>query len=529
MDRSYLDDGSAPTAIRAKKLYDVEELLGVENAQYLKIRGNFRNTDNRGDGKWLVSKTSFYRLRSLLNKFRQEDEIRSKKQLAHVHNPSARKRRKLRGPSSAILAAAHDFSDDSSDDSIETTYVDTNQVEFDAAEFIVVDEVVEEDDKSSDFNSTAAGRIDGSQSFVIAETAEIVDDILDPEYSSSNDDADMAVSGSKKKQQLKNAVLQFLQDRIEAERAADDDSDDVMLSDSNGDDEYQRKSNRLLTAQKDARRPVLTVEFEADQSIPAAVIGDNSSSDEDELQELPIVPAYEQIGNNQFSGNALFANDISGVDNSSAISTELYSSEKRKGVQVKKSMQTLLKLQTAARIEFLRREPQGGLNWTNLTKHLGSLLDMTQVDMTTTLQLLKASNLDPKLSQLPETGKSLMEPKRGMMKMARVEYKPIPIGTTGDYGHYGLIEGLLGMSIGTMCKNNRFLLDKLVEKRKKFFGNSILNLNNTSNSNDLLLLSEKMDRMKKRMLRFRQKKIEKFEALNPNDGNYIYIISSYIY
>jgi hypothetical protein len=31
----------------------------------------------------------------------------------------------------------------------------------------------------------------------------------------------------------------------------------------------------------------------------------------------------------------------------------------------------------------------------------------------------------------------------------------------------GLIEGLIGSSIGTMCKKNRYLLDKLVKKWKR--------------------------------------------------------------
>jgi uncharacterized membrane protein len=192
----------------------------------------------------------------------------------------------------------------------------------------------------------------------------------------------------------------------------------------------------------------------------------------------------------------------------------VYSSAKQNGTgNQKKSMQTLLKLQIAARIDFIKEQPRGGLTWTNLTKHMASMMDITQVDMTTILQLFKASGLDPKLSQLPETGKSLMEPRRAKMKEARLYYQPIPIGMTGDYAHYGLIEGLLGTSIGTMCKNNRYLLNKLVEKRRRFFENSILNLNDEKNRNNQLL-SLKLERVKQRLLRFRLKKIAKFKALN---------------
>jgi hypothetical protein len=92
-------------------------------------------------------------------------------------------------------------------------------------------------------------------------------------------------------------------------------------------------------------------------------------------------------------------------------------------------------------------------------------------------------------------------------------YRPIPCGLTGNYAHYGLIEGLIGNSIGTLCKNNRFLLDNLVKRRRDMFWNSILNLG-TRDSNFKLL--SKFERMKERLLRFRQKKKAKFNAIAGN-------------
>jgi hypothetical protein len=82
-----------------------------------------------------------------------------------------------------------------------------------------------------------------------------------------------------------------------------------------------------------------------------------------------------------------------------------------------------------------------------------------------------------------------------------------------------LIEGLLGISIGTLCKNNRFLLDNLVKKRREMFWNSILNLGQRDSNFKLL---GKLERMKERLLRFKQKKIAKFNAIAGNQvGKFI--------
>jgi hypothetical protein len=50
----------------------------------------------------------------------------------------------------------------------------------------------------------------------------------------------------------------------------------------------------------------------------------------------------------------------------------------------------------------------------------------------------------------------------------------MPCGPNGTYAHYGLIDGLLGFSIGAIFQDIRFYLDKLVEFKPEIFKESIL-------------------------------------------------------
>ena len=53
--------------------------------------------------------------------------------------------------------------------------------------------------------------------------------------------------------------------------------------------------------------------------------------------------------------------------------------------------------------------------------------------------------------------------------------RPIPCGQTGTYAHYGLIDGLLGLSIGSLHQDVRYYLDRLVQLYPEAFERSIIN------------------------------------------------------
>jgi hypothetical protein len=502
--------------VRAKRKrgpYDLYEKLGAENIQYLVDKNVIFRTVERN--QWLVSKSHYYRLVTKLARLRKQDEIDQRNWEAAQAKRKPENKRKRRRESSSSASAKSDES------VVNPAAYFQPLTDEQAAELIVEDR---EDDEASSTSLAASVSLDvddetaaaaAAETSFTAAAADAYSEMAVPDeddnYSSSNEDDEIMIN-----RQTKSVLLKFLEERVQAEREEESSSS----SDDWDGDSALNKTNKPAVADPQAKsRPVLTVEFER-PGVPAGeviIADESSSSSTDEEGELPSVPENELIGNNQFAGDALFAEagntDAASVDTAQ----QLYIQQKQMGRgRSNKSMQTLLKLQVAARIQFIKQQPRG-LNWTNLMKHVGLLLDMTQVDMTVVLQLLKASQLDPKLAQLPETAKSLMEPKRAIMKAARLQYQPIPVGLTGDYAHYGLIEGLIGMSIGTICKNNRYLLDKLVEKRRRMFGASILNLNDSKIPNHALFL--KFERLKQRMLRFRQKKIAKFKAANILGGN----------
>jgi hypothetical protein len=56
----------------------------------------------------------------------------------------------------------------------------------------------------------------------------------------------------------------------------------------------------------------------------------------------------------------------------------------------------------------------------------------------------------------------------------------MPCGKFGTYAHYGLLDGLLGFSIGAINQDTRFYLDLLVDKKPEMFKKSILTANEKS-------------------------------------------------
>jgi hypothetical protein len=53
----------------------------------------------------------------------------------------------------------------------------------------------------------------------------------------------------------------------------------------------------------------------------------------------------------------------------------------------------------------------------------------------------------------------------------------MPCGEFGTYAHYGLLDGLLGFSIGAINQDTRFYLNRLVQMKSEFFKRSILTAN----------------------------------------------------
>jgi hypothetical protein len=70
----------------------------------------------------------------------------------------------------------------------------------------------------------------------------------------------------------------------------------------------------------------------------------------------------------------------------------------------------------------------------------------------------------------------------GIILILFIIHRAMPCGEHGTYAHYGLIDGLLGFSIGAINQDIRFYLDRLVQIKPEMFKNSVLTANNKMGS-----------------------------------------------
>jgi hypothetical protein len=96
--------------------------------------------------------------------------------------------------------------------------------------------------------------------------------------------------------------------------------------------------------------------------------------------------------------------------------------------QSKNVKKSVLDYEIEARIKSMReKDTKGKLTWPNVMRHITSLLDLPQRHATMMLQILRAAHEDLadstlKLSELPATGKGLIEPPNAELKEARLKY-----------------------------------------------------------------------------------------------------------
>jgi hypothetical protein len=81
--------------------------------------------------------------------------------------------------------------------------------------------------------------------------------------------------------------------------------------------------------------------------------------------------------------------------------------------------------------------------------------------------------------------------------------RPIPCGPGGTYAHYGLLNGLIGNSIGSVSKDVRFYIDKLLEKFPEYFGTTVL-----EKDSKMSLITAKLMKYEKDLLKWRWKQIK---------------------
>jgi hypothetical protein len=390
-------------------LYDVVRCLGEENMEYFwkdpKFRVNNRPGD-RGGGTWYVSRTSLFRLKQQLKRLKQqyadanesssdeESNVADAETVAHDDDETA-------SDQPADVATAVSSSDSSNNESL-----------------------LSSDDADAVLDMESGGDA------TVADTNGSPDNDDDDSNINPAEEIDEEAAVERNNVELKENILQLLEEQTRREREAENDSSSDSVYFNSDDDRKSTTSHSDAVKKKKTRtpRPVIVAEFEADnnKSNEVVVVDDENSSNDEET--LPVViPINEMIGNNQYTADDLFTDNLivapaAAANDPSAINGELLQAEKSKGK--KKSMQTLLKLQTEAQIKFIQQQDfKGNVTWTNVMKHLGYLLDLTQADMTVTLQFFKASGLDPALQKLPETGKVLLEPKRYNMKKARKEFQ----------------------------------------------------------------------------------------------------------
>lgn len=100
-------------------------------------------------------------------------------------------------------------------------------------------------------------------------------------------------------------------------------------------------------------------------------------------------------------------------------------------------------------------------------------------------------------------------------------HRPIPCGSTGTYAHYGLIDGLMGFSVGSTSKDVRFYLDKLVEKFPTMFEGTIVDVHSKPSA-----VSSKFTRFQRHLLKWRWKMIKKAELATAEAGELIIIVAN---
>jgi hypothetical protein len=395
-------------------LFDVVQCLGSENVMKFLLKDKKVRVNTPADlcagGRWFVSRSSLYRLRHQLNRLKRQEEAENLSSDEEIDE--------LVVDDEAAAASHHQLatsSNNCSSDSNNESLLSANADDATAVDMESDCDVHhnQTDDPDEEVNDPDDDDSDDE------EVDEPDDD--DPE----DEEVDEAAA-EQRNVDLKGQILQLLEQQTRREREADNDSSSESVY-FNSDDDKKSTTNHSAAKNNLKRnaRPIIVAEFEAGKSNNVIVIDEDESSNDE--QTLPIiVPSNEMIGNNQYTADDLFTDNPINVpaaaDDSSVNNGGLLEAEKRRGQ--KKSMQTLLKLQTEARMKFIKQQDcRGNATWTNVVKHLGNMLDITQADMTVIVQLLKASELDPALKSLPETGKSLLEPKRHLMKKARKEFE----------------------------------------------------------------------------------------------------------
>jgi hypothetical protein len=84
------------------------------------------------------------------------------------------------------------------------------------------------------------------------------------------------------------------------------------------------------------------------------------------------------------------------------------------------------------------------------------------------------------------------------------DFRPIPCGPGGTYAHYGLLDGLIGNSIGSTSKDVRFYVDKVIEKFPDMFASTVLD-----NASTISVVTGKFHKFQKDLLKWRWKQIRK--------------------
>jgi hypothetical protein len=415
------------TADDTDGMYDVVQCLGIDNVNYLTAHKTWRirtPVDVCHGGQWLVQKRHIFRLRKTLIRLKREDATTEAAAASQENNYSSddddvpATENNTMGDLSLSADDVTAESDEVGDGQIDDAAVNT-RASNNCSTAADTDSPADDDDAAGGGYNDAGDYDDPS-----AANNDPADD--EDGMSTIEEDVDNETAEQEHNVLLKDQILELLDQQTRKERDAENDSSSESVF-FNSDDDNQSTTSRSVGKQKKKKRnprPIIVAEFESVKSNEVVVIGDDESSN-DEEETLPIVRVCELIGNNQYTAHDLFTDNQTTVPAADDLSVNIQA-EKSKGK--KKSMQTLLKLQTEAQIKFIQQQDfKGNVTWTNVMKHLGYLLDLTQADMTVTLQFFKASGLDPALQKLPETGKTLLEPKRYNMKKARKEFQYVKL------------------------------------------------------------------------------------------------------
>jgi hypothetical protein len=177
----------------------------------------------------------------------------------------------------------------------------------------------------------------------------------------------------------------------------------------------------LETAEDEGQRAVEDIEYVSESDNSKDCNYEEQPFNEDAMVEGAIVTENNQI-HDFFDEDVLIDSNKEFEAAAAAVVASEMGNNKNNIEQ--RQLKNILQLETAARVAAIREAGDDGktIQWKNILRHLVSHLDIPESHATMMIQLLQATNIDPNLQNVAETGQGLMRPPQAEVTANRLKY-----------------------------------------------------------------------------------------------------------